>query len=130
MPIIGEDETGGHPRRLLHPCRPPVSSSPTNRGPGTVSLVGSKGKALAGSGAEPRRFHRSGPSHRSSLPRLDPRTAGVVAFDEVQGAAFGFVEDAAQVFADDAEGQDEGKDRFHGWAFVDRAMAPQLGSKG
>jgi len=36
-----------------HPCRPPFFPDPKDRGPGAVPLVGSKGEALAGSGAEP-----------------------------------------------------------------------------
>ena len=35
------------------PCWPPFLPDPMNRGPGAAPLVGSKGKALAGFGAEP-----------------------------------------------------------------------------
>ena len=49
-------EERGPTRTLKRHGWPPFLPNPTDRGPGAVPLVGSKGEALAGFGAEPRGF--------------------------------------------------------------------------
>ena len=49
-------EVRGPTRTLKRHGWPPYLPDPTDRGPGAVPLVGSKGKALAGFGVEPQGF--------------------------------------------------------------------------